>query len=233
MSSDKFFMAILSHKKSTHRESQRKYLLENNIEGKFFIYYFIGDPSLSEDYKVDEENNVVYLKVPDNYESLPQKTHGAIKFVYENFKNKVRGMIKTDDDIKIDLIKVYELLIGWGNTPYMGITTEITDPNNFSSWHMGKCESEELNRTPFRVPVCKYCGGGGYYLNLDSIEKASSSGEIYKTMIFEDAATGFVLNSFGIYPQFIHMGEWGFEWQNMLPPSPPESKAQVNPSLLR
>ena len=52
-------------------------------------------------------------------------------------------------------------------------------------------------------------------------------------MVFEDAATGYVLNSFGIYPKFIHMGENGFNWPNMLPVPPPESKVQTNPTAIR
>ena len=44
----------------------------------------------------------------------------------------------------------------------------MVNPNNLSYWHMGKCESEELNRTPHRVPLAEYCAGGGYYLNLES-----------------------------------------------------------------
>jgi hypothetical protein len=231
MSTDKFFMAILSHKGSTHRDQQRRYLLEANKGGNFFIYYFIGDPSLSEDYSIDEENQIVYLKVPDNYESLPQKTHGAIKFAHTNFKEEIKGMIKTDDDIDINLDKLYGFLTAYGSLPYFGITAKITNPDNFSTWHIGKCESEELNRTPVKVPLCEYCAGGGYYLNTGSMEKASESGEIYRSMVFEDAATGFVLNSHGIYPHYMNMSEFGFSWPNMNPTPPPTPSVQ-NPLRL-
>jgi hypothetical protein len=101
----KFFIAILSHRKSNFREGQRKYLLENNRD-RFIIYYFIGDPSLEDEYAVDEENNVVYLNIPDNYESLPQKTYGAVKFALENFSDQIYGLLKTDDDIELDLDKI-------------------------------------------------------------------------------------------------------------------------------
>ena len=82
----KFFIAITSHKRSRFRESQREYL-NRDSNGKLLIYYFIGDPSLEEEYRVDEDNNVVYLRVADNYESLPMKTYGAGKFALENFKD--------------------------------------------------------------------------------------------------------------------------------------------------
>jgi hypothetical protein len=229
---DKFFMAILSHKGSKHREEQKKHLLETNNEDIIF-YYFIGDLNLDSEYKVDEENKIVYLKVPDNYESLPLKTQAAVSFVNENYYDLIKGMVKTDDDIELDLEKIYSCLSAHGDKNYFGIVTQITNPENVSTWHIGKCESSEMNRTPVRVPLCTYCGGGGYYLSKESISKISQSKEKYSTMIFEDAATGYVLNSFGIYPVFIHMGENGFNWPNMLPPSPPESKVQINPATIK
>jgi hypothetical protein len=62
----KFFISITSHKGSKFREAQREHLLRN-LNEDLIIYYFIGDPSLTEEYKIDELNNVVYLRVPDNY----------------------------------------------------------------------------------------------------------------------------------------------------------------------
>lgn len=216
----KFFIAITSHKGSRFRESQREYLNRDN-NGKLLIYYFIGDPSLEEEYGVDEENNVVYLRVADNYESLPMKTYGAVKFALENFQDQIYGLLKTDDDIELDLSKIYPYLQEHKDVPYCGITTKITDPNNLSYWHMGKCESEELNRTPQRVPLAEYCAGGGYYLNLDSMKKIVDSLHMYEGMIFEDASTGHVLNSYGIYPLTVDLTVNGFKWDGIAPPIPP------------
>ena len=213
----KIFISITSHNGSKFRESQREYLRRDN-NGKFIIYYFIGDPSLKEEYKIDEENSVVYLKVADNYESLPLKTYGAVKFALENFSDEIYGLLKTDDDIELDLNKIYHYLQEYKDAPYCGITTKITDPNNLSYWHMGKCESEELNRTPHRVPLAEYCAGGGYYLNLDSMKKIVGSRHMYEGMIFEDATTGHILNSYGIYPETVDLTVNGFKWDGIAPP---------------
>ena len=56
---------------------------------------------------------------------------------------------------------------------------------------------------------------------------------MYASMVFEDAATGYVLNSFGIYPVFINMGNNGFHWPNMIAQEPPVSKFQTSPTLIR
>jgi hypothetical protein len=83
---------------------------------------------------------------------------------------------------------------------------------------MGKCESEELNNTPHRVPLAEYCAGGGYYLNLDSMKKIVDSRHMYDGMIFEDATTGYVLNSHGIYPLTVDLTINGFKWDGIAPP---------------
>jgi hypothetical protein len=44
----KFFMAITSHKGSKFRDSQREHLLRN-LNEDLIVYYFIGDPSLTEE----------------------------------------------------------------------------------------------------------------------------------------------------------------------------------------
>lgn len=213
----KFFIAITSHRGSKFREAQKKHLLETSPEN-LIICYFIGDPTMEEEYRVDEEDNVVYLRVPDNYESLPLKTYAAVKFAFDNYQNEIHGLLKTDDDIGLDLEKIQKYLHLHRETPYCGITTKITDPNNLSYWHMGKCESPELNRTPHRVPLAEYCAGGGYYLNLDSMKKVVDSRHMYEGMIFEDAATGYVLNSHGIFPKTVDLTVNGFKWDGITPP---------------
>jgi len=213
----KFFIAILSHSKSIHRETQKTLLFETNRD-RFIIYYFIGDPTLECEYKVDAENNIVYLNVPDNYESLPYKTYGAIKFAYDNFSDQIHGVLKTDDDIALDLDKVHTYLEENKDTAYCGIATVISDPHNLSRWHMGKCESPILNATPQRIPLTVYCAGGGYYLNLSSMQKFVWSKDLLNGMIFEDAATGYVLNSNGIFPKSINLMEHGFYWEGISPP---------------
>ena len=41
---------------------------------------------------------------------------------------------------------------------------------------------------------------------------------MYNGMIFEDAATGYVLNSHGIYPETIDLTVHGFKWEGIIPP---------------
>jgi hypothetical protein len=52
----------------------KKHLLNTNKD-RFIFYYFIGDINLLEDYKVDEENKIVYLKKFPITMSHSQKKH--------------------------------------------------------------------------------------------------------------------------------------------------------------
>lgn len=203
----KYFIIILSHKNSLFREIQRSELLKNNNSNIIF-YYFIGDLSISDDYKVDDTKNIVYLKVPDNYESLSKKTYHAMKFVRENFYNEIKGVFKTDDDTELDLNKLYNCFEKNSDKKYYGIVNKINDFK--SSYHFGKCEDKEINKQLITVPKCVYCSGGGYYINKILIDKLISS-DLYNNIIYEDVFVGCSLE---IEPEYINIKENGAYWDD-------------------
>jgi predicted nucleic acid-binding Zn finger protein len=202
------FLLILTHKKSTFREKQRQHLLSTN-NGKFIFYYFIGDTNLESDYLVDEINNIVYLKVPDNYESLSLKTYYAMKFISENYPN-ITGVFKTDDDIDLDLEKISKCIEYFKLTPYFGLSNKSNSYD--STYHFGKCESLIMNRKPIHIPDCSYCAGGGYYVSKSSINNILNNLDIFKEIIFEDVAVGVAMNKSGIFPTYVNVKDNGCMW---------------------
>jgi hypothetical protein len=203
------FLLILSHKKSTVREDQRRRILASN-NGKFIFYYFIGDESLKTEYEVDEENNIVYLKVGDNYESLSMKVYKAMKFISKNYMDRISGVFKTDDDIILDIDKLFDCVNNNRSNPYFGL--EVNSKSYESTYHYGKCDSVDINRTPIRIPDCNYCAGGGYYISRDSIKYILNSKDIYQSIIFEDVSTGIAMNRNGIFPTNIDIKRSGCIW---------------------
>jgi hypothetical protein len=220
----KTFLLILSHKKSTFRDDQKIHLLNTNKD-RFIFYYFIGDMTLSEDYKVDEENKIVYLKVPDNYESLSLKTYYAMKFIYENYLDKISGVFKTDDDIILDIDKLSKCIDNNKEHKYFGILA--TSWGQDSEYHFGKCESIEMNKTKSFVPNCRYCPGGGYYISKELITNIIDNIKIFEDVIFEDAAVGVVMNKYNIFPFNLNIKINGCMWGDLdfvptyIPPKPP------------
>ena len=122
----KFFLGIISHKGSTKREGQRNSLLLQNHPG-FIWYHFIGDPGQAEEFIVNEDERIVYLKVPDNYESLPLKTMMIVKFANLNLsKTGVDYYISRGAKETQDLIAISNFLIGC--VLNLGISTGSVKP---------------------------------------------------------------------------------------------------------
>jgi len=221
-----YFLLILSHKKSTHRDSQRAKILSQN-NGKFIFYYFLGDPNLDKDYVIDEPNNIVYLKVPDNYESLSLKTYNAIKFISENYP-QIEGIFKTDDDIDLDIDKLYKLVTENNKLDYYGEYCDATAQS--SDYHFGKCEGDLINHTRIYIPDVKYCAGGGYYVSNRVINTILKYKYIYEGIIFEDVATGVALNRDGIIPSNVDVKSSGSSWGVVAPVEITFQLVQPNPN---
>jgi hypothetical protein len=207
----KKFLLILSHSKSKFREEQKNHLLNTNND-RFIFYYFIGDMNLSENYKVDEENKIVYLKVPDNYESLSLKTYYAMKFISENYLDQISGVFKTDDDIILDIDKLSKCIDENKKHKYFGVGAGSGAYE--SDYHFGKCESITLNSRKLFIPECKYCAGGGYYISKELINNILDNIKIFEDVIFEDAAVGVSMNKYNIYPFDIDIKSNGCKWDN-------------------
>jgi hypothetical protein len=202
------FLLILSHKRSTFREKQRQHLISNS-NSKFIFYYFLGDVNLESDYLVDELNNIVYLKVPDNYESLSLKIYYAMKFISDKYPH-ISGVFKTDDDIELDLSKIDKCINYYKNIPYFGLSNKTNAYE--STYHFGKCESSLINVKPIYIPDCTYCAGGGYYISKSVIANILNNINVFKDIIFEDVAVGVSMNKQGIYPTYVNIKDNGCIW---------------------
>jgi hypothetical protein len=203
------FLLILSHKNSQCRDIQHLKIKSQSIAYNFYYYYFIGDINLKQNYFVDEVNKIVYLKVPDNYESLSLKVYESFRFINDNFED-ICGVFKTDDDIDLDLNKIFKLNTTYSNFDYYGLKNEIVD--DYSFYHFGKCENDILNNLPMKTPITCYCSGGGYYLNAKNIKYVLSSYKIFSTIIYEDVAVGHVLSTNGIKLINVDVKNNGFSW---------------------
>lgn len=207
---DKFFIGIISHRKSTKRDAQRE-IWNRSKNPNLIYYYFVGDPTIEEPYIVDEETKTVTLKVQDNYESLSKKTQGILKFYLDRFSGSTKGILKTDDDIDVDPELIYKMLSENSDKNYYGVKVDVTSYYE-STYHWGKCESRYWNTTRAIVPQAKYCAGGGYYIRREIVSRMLEKIDIYDSIIFEDVATGLILNRLDVYPEDINVKNNGLVW---------------------
>ena len=204
---EKCFALILSCEKYTHKR-----LMQDLSDFPFEYRYFIGNPDLDEPV---EDNKVVYLPCPDNYESLPIKVRLGIKWIVENTTD-ISYIFKTDDDIIFDggkLLKLYRDQVLKKSLDFAGNRVRVR--GHWSRYHRGSCESELLNSSSLYIPATTYCSGGGYFLSAQSFNILKNSDDYkkhpflrtFENMIFEDVIAGSILNYFSIFAAYIPIRE--------------------------
>ena len=166
-------------------------------------YYVIGDPSLESDWKL--EGYILYVKTPDNYESLSMKVFKAFEFFL--CCSDYKGVMKLDDDCWISNINgfrsIIERLEGSCLNDYMG---RINSAAMGRTWHFDKCELPSLNRAPYSLMnQTRYCAGGyGYYLSRRSLnilfEHIYKYPGVFDGELYEDVLIGKLLSYYQITP---------------------------------
>ena len=96
MIEQEFIMLIMNCKKYMKKALFQKHTWLKTIPTYLKYYHVIGDESLETAYKFDNENNILWVKVADDYNSLPKKVISDYEAVYDNFNFKY--LFKTDDD---------------------------------------------------------------------------------------------------------------------------------------
>jgi glycosyltransferase involved in cell wall biosynthesis len=199
----KLVIAIISCKARLHKAIEKKKIFDKyKIANDYDCKIFIGDTSISDTFC--DDNNIVYLKVPDNYESLVPKVYEALKWIKSNTDFKY--VFKTDDDIQINFDKLYSLFLREVNNKvaYAGNVSMFSP--FVDSWHFGKCQDPDLNKTKININVNGiYCSGGGYFINITNEKIIDDYLNNYKLskIIAEDLLMGITMNNNNIIP--IHL----------------------------
>ena len=138
------------------------------------------------------DNNILYVKVADDYNSLPKKVIAAYDAVSKTFNYKY--LFKTDDDQILVNPKFFDMLCGLINAKqprphYGGFIVDIKQPY-LSEYHRIHPE------LPQRIPlyITKYCSGRFYFLSSEAIQDLISKRDRIEREYLEDYAIGFNLN---------------------------------------
>jgi hypothetical protein len=168
------------------------------IPGFIKYYHVIGDEELETEYKFinnNNEANILYVKTPDDYNSLPNKVITSFKAVNETFNYKY--VFKTDDDQNLINEKffevLYKILLQTIGPPihYGGHIVEITRP--FISEYY-KIHSELPKNIP--IQITKYCSGRFYFLSSKALRNLITKRESIIKEFLEDYAIGYNLHIF-------------------------------------
>jgi hypothetical protein len=162
MITQEYIMLIMNCKKYMKKALFQKRTWLPLIPSYLKYYHVIGDENLETKYKFDNENRILWVKVEDDYNSLPNKVIASYKAVSETFN--FQYLFKTDDDQILVNNKFFDIITKLieSKTPkthYGGYIVDVAKPY-LSQYH--KLHPE----LPSYLPIfqTKYCSGRFYFL---------------------------------------------------------------------
>jgi len=189
-----FILLILNCKKYEKKAKFQKLTWLKSLPLYLKYYHIVGDEDLECEYKFDNTNNVLWIRVKDDYNSLPKKVIRAYKAINENFDYKY--IFKTDDDQVLVNTKFFDILINLINsktpkTHYGGFIPNIKHP------HI--CEYNKIHpELPSNILIqkIKYCTGRFYFLSMQAIQYLILKSNNIEKEYLEDYAIGLYLDNF-------------------------------------
>jgi len=191
MIEQEFIMLIMNCKKYIKKAKFQKLTWLPKIPSYLKYYHVIGDPELESNFKFDEENKLLWVKVEDDYNSLPKKVIRSYEAINKTFNFKY--IYKTDDDQILVNDKFLDIVKGLISKPpkihYGGFIVDVKQ-NYLSQYH--KIHSE----LPEYLPILKtkYCSGRFYFLSNEAINNLISKKYLIEKEYLEDYTIGFYLD---------------------------------------
>jgi len=186
-----YILLIFNCKKYRHKALKQKETWLKNF--KLMPYFHvIGNPELETDYKFDYDELILYVKVLDDYNSLPKKVIAAYTAINKEYIFKY--IFKTDDDqilCNIFFFNTIQLLLE--NTlhkiHYGGYIVNVDKPylSQYNKIH------PEL---PKNLPILQtqYCSGRFYLLSDLAVQQLITKTSYICKEYLEDYAIGYHLD---------------------------------------
>jgi hypothetical protein len=187
-----YIMLIMNCKKYVKKAKFQKMTWLPKIPSYLIYYHVIGEPELDCEFKFDTQNRILWIKVEDDYNSLPKKVIRSYEAITKTFHFKY--IFKTDDDQILVNMKFFDVIKGLTDNNkihYGGYIVDVKQ-NYLSQYH--KIHPELPNYLP--VLQTKYCSGRFYFLSKQSIENLISKKLLIEKEFLEDYAIGFNLDVF-------------------------------------
>jgi len=183
-----FIMLIMNCKKYAAKARFQKKTWLKTIPSRLKYYHVIGDESLATEFSFDEQSRVLWVKTPDDYNSLPNKVIAAYAAVNATYKFKY--LLKTDDDQILVNDKFLDMIMNLvivkqPKTHYGGYIVDVPKPY-LSQYH--RIHPELPKNLP--VHATRYCSGRFYFLSCEAIAHLLTKRDAIKKEYLEDYAIG-------------------------------------------
>ena len=188
-----FIMLIMNCKKYVKKALFQKKTWLPLLPHYIKYYHVIGDQDLKNDYEFDNNNKILWVKVGDDYNSLPEKVYASYKAIYDTFQFKY--LFKTDDDQILVNPKFFDIITGLiqikNPVPhYGGYIVDVKKPY-YSQYN--KIHPELPDKLP--VLQTKYCSGRFYFLSKSAIINLLGKKMKITSEFLEDYAIGYNLDA--------------------------------------
>jgi len=180
------------HKAAKQRESWLKGL-------QIPYYHVLGNPNLETNYQFIDQERILWVKTPDDYNSLPKKVLSAYAAVQQSFP-AIQYIFKTDDDQMLqsnnpnkffdNINKMLERRMQTKKIHYSGNIVDV--PKAYLSQYY-RIHPELPKELP--VYVTQYCSGRFYILSMEAIVYLISKRDLIFQEYLEDYAIGMHLHN--------------------------------------
>jgi hypothetical protein len=189
-----FVLLIFNCEKYREKALKQKETWLNNFTLMPY-FHVIGNPKLTTNYTFDFENKVLYVKVEDDYVSLPKKVIAAYEAVHNTYIYNY--IFKTDDDQNLTNIKflntIQNILLNKNKKKihYAGHIINVDTPyvSEYYKIHPELPENLVISQT-------RYCSGRFYVLSELSVQSLISKKAAINKEYLEDYAIGLNLDPF-------------------------------------
>jgi len=190
---DYILLIFNCHKYRYKAEIQKNSWLQK-LPTNIIYFHVIGEPTMKTDFSIDTTNKILYIKVDDDYNSLPKKVIHAYETITQLYIFKY--IFKTDDDQVCLNIRILDTIINSFNKRtttnklhYGGQVIDVIQPYKSQYFLI----HSELPMDLILKPT-KYCSGRFYFLSNDAIFDLITKKKEIEQEYLEDYAIGYFLN---------------------------------------
>lgn len=166
-----------------------------DLPKNILYFHVIGDPQLTNNYLFSPSENILYVRVEDDYNSLPKKVIKAYSAIYERYKFKY--IFKTDDDQMVTNIRFFDIVMNSLNKKYDDRNSRIHYGGHIvdvkQSYQSEYYRIHPELPTNLIVKTTRYCSGRFYFLSNNSIEELIKKTDPISEEFLEDYAIGYNL----------------------------------------
>ena len=157
-------------------------------------YHVIGNSELKNDFEFDDEERKLWVRNPDDYNSLPHKVITAYDAINKTYDYKY--IMKTDDDQQVlSCFQFFSTLTKLFDSPnfsyhYGGFIVDVKLPHISQYYRIHPELPQNL-----KIEAIKYCNGRFYFLSCNAIQDLITKRKNISNEYLEDYAVGYYLNS--------------------------------------